>query len=75
MSPVFVFGGATVVKVNGREQDIAGITLAEYLKQNNYELKRIAVECNGEIVFKANYESTLLKDGDCYEIVSFVGGG
>ena len=64
-----------MVKVNGIELDIAGKTLAEYLETTNYELKRIAVECNGEIVFKANYESTILKDGDCFEIVSFVGGG
>ena len=75
MSPVFIFGGVAVVKVNGIELDIAGKTLAEYLETTNYELKRIAVECNGEIVFKANYESTILKDGDCFEIVSFVGGG
>jgi sulfur carrier protein len=75
LSPVFIFGGVAVVKVNGIELDIAGKTLAEYLETTNYELKRIAVECNGEIVFKANYESTILKDDDCLEIVCFVGGG
>jgi sulfur carrier protein len=75
LSPVFIFGGVAVVKVNGIELDIAGKTLAEYLETTNYELKRIAVECNGEIVFKANYESTILKEGDCLEIVCFVGGG
>ena len=75
MSPVFIFGGVAVVKVNGIELDIAGKTLAEYLETTNYELKRIAVECNGEIVFKANYVSKILKDDDCLEIVCFVGGG
>ena len=75
MSPVFIFGGVAVVKVNGIELDIAGKTLEEYLETTNYELKRIAVECNGEIVFKANYKSTFLKDDDCLEIVCFVGGG
>jgi sulfur carrier protein len=75
LSPVFIFGGVAVVKVNGIELDIAGKTLAEYLETTNYELKRIAVECNGEIVFKANYESIILKDDDCLEIVCFVGGG
>ena len=64
-----------MVKVNGIELDIAGKTLAEYLETTNYELKRIAVECNGEIVFKANYDTAILKDDDCLEIVSFVGGG
>ena len=64
-----------MVKVNGIELDIAGKTLAEYLETTNYKLRRIAVECNGEIVLKANYESTILKDDDCLEIVCFVGGG
>ena len=37
--------------------------------------KLVAIEKNGEIVPKALYESTLLKDGDILEVVSFVGGG
>ena len=64
-----------MVKINGRELDIAGKTLAEYLSSTNYDPKRIAVERNGEIVPKAKYGETVLEDGDCVEIVSFVGGG
>ena len=64
-----------MVKVNGRELDIAGRTVAEYLAATDYDPKRIAVERNGDIVFKADYGSTILKDGDSMEIVSFVGGG
>ena len=64
-----------MVKVNGIELDIAGKTLSEYLEETDYDLKRIAVERNGEIVFKAEYESTVLEEGDNLEVVSFVGGG
>ena len=64
-----------MVKINGKELDIAGKTLAEYLATTNYDPKRIAVERNGEIVPKAKYSETILEDGDCVEIVSFVGGG
>jgi len=64
-----------MVKVNGMELDIAGKTVAEYLTTTNYDPKRIAVERNGDIVFKAQYEETILEDGDSLEIVSFVGGG
>ncbi len=64
-----------MVKVNGVELDIAGQTVAAYLATTNYDLKRIAVECNGEIVFKSQYEATVLADGDSLEIVNFVGGG
>lgn len=64
-----------MVKVNGEVLEIAGMTLAEYLAGTTYDLKRIAVERNGDIVPKAKYGETVLADGDCIEIVSFVGGG
>ena len=64
-----------MVKVNGTELDIAGKTVAQYLSTTNYDPKRIAVERNGDIVFKSRYDATILQDGDSLEIVSFVGGG
>ena len=73
-SLLFYFGGF-MIKVNGIQLDIAGKTLFEYLQTTEYNLKRIAVERNGEIVPKAEYEKTVLNDGDSLEVVSFVGGG
>ena len=64
-----------MVKVNGKELDIDGKTLSEYLATTDYDPKRIAVERNGDIVFKSQYSATVLEDGDSIEIVSFVGGG
>ena len=64
-----------MVKVNGVELDIAGKTVAEYISTTGYDPKRIAVERNGDIVFKSQYNVTTLKDGDSLEVVSFVGGG
>ena len=64
-----------MIKVNGAELDIAGKTVAQYLSTTNYDPKRIAVERNGDIVFKSQYDATILQDGDSLEIVSFVGGG
>jgi len=72
--PFFILGGA-MVKVNGAELDIAGKTVSEYLTTTSYDPKRIAVERNGNIVFKSQYDVTVLEDGDSVEIVSFVGGG
>jgi sulfur carrier protein len=37
--------------------------------------RRIAVELNREVVPRASYDSTLLRDGDAVEIIHFVGGG
>ena len=64
-----------MVKINGEEWSVAGKRLVEYLEIANYDLQRIAVERNGDIVPKAQYNETVLCDGDHIEIVSFVGGG
>ena len=64
-----------MVKINGTETDAAGKTVAEYLREAGYNCRRVAVELGGDIVPKAKYDGTVLKDGDSVEIVSFVGGG
>ena len=64
-----------MVKINGTELDAAGKTVAQYLEATDYNRSRIAVERNGEIVPKSQYDSTVLQDGDVVEVVSFVGGG
>ena len=64
-----------MVKINGEELDIAGRTVAEYLAENGYDIKRVAVELNGDILPKVQYDGTILHDGDSVEVVSFVGGG
>lgn len=64
-----------MVKINGELVDAADKTVAEYLSAASYDLKRVAVERNGEIVPKSEYAATILRDGDSVEVVSFVGGG
>ena len=62
--------------VNGVSMPLkTAITLSEYLNEEQYDLTKIAVERNGQIVPKADYDQTMLADGDHLEIVSFVGGG
>ena len=65
-----------MIKINGKsESGIAGKTIYEYLKTTPYDLNRIVVELNGNIVPKLQYSKTVLQSGDCVEIVRFVGGG
>jgi len=64
-----------MVKINGVEKNVSGMTISEYLKTTDFDCARIAVECNGDIIFKAQYGDTVLHDGDSVEIVGFVGGG
>ena len=65
-----------MIIVNGKEINLTeDTTVAEYLEQNQYQVKRIAVELNGDILPKYSYSDTMLKDGVRLEFVTFVGGG
>lgn len=65
-----------MVKINGESiPDAEKKTVMQYLTDTGYDPKRVAVEMNGDILPKSQYESTALQDGDSLEIVSFVGGG
>lgn len=64
-----------MVKINGELLDVAGKSVAEYIATTQYDIKRIAVERNGDIVPKAQYAETILQDDDVLEVVGFVGGG
>jgi sulfur carrier protein len=69
-------GGDDVMKLNGKtvplEQEQ---TLFEFLAAGQFNCKTVAVERNGVIVPKAEYESIRLANEDTLEIVRFVGGG
>ena len=64
-----------MVTVNGEKVEAVGKNLAEYLEEKTFDIKKIAVEINGDIVPKSKYSETLLQEGDKVEVVSFVGGG
>ena len=65
----------TLVYINGCEQAANGKTVVDIINEMNIDIRTIAVELNEEIVSKADYDKTTLKDGDVLEVVSFVGGG
>ena len=64
-----------MVKINGEDLDVGGKSVTEYLNSADFDLMRVAVELNGDIVPKAQYSDTFFMDGDSVEVVSFVGGG
>jgi len=45
------------------------------LEQHDFQIQRIAVELNGNIIPKAAYGEVTVTDSDNLEVVSFVGGG
>lgn len=64
------------LSVNGSAQQfdspISVNALIEHMQLGN---KRIAVECNSEIVPRSQFALHILQDGDKLEIVVAVGGG
>ncbi len=64
------------VIVNGQPHQFPqGTSISQLVTTLALTGKRIAVECNGEIVPRSQHESTLLREGDQLEIVVAVGGG
>ena len=51
------------------------INVYEFLAQNGYELKFIALERDGEILPKKLWRESFMSEGKAYEIVTLVGGG
>ena len=65
-----------MIKVNGQElENVNEISLEEFLINKGYLVERVVVELNGEIIPKAQFNQTNIKDGDSLEVISFVGGG
>ena len=61
--------------INGTEKDIAAANVAALIDSLAAKGDRVAVELNGDIVPRAKWPESPLKDGDRLEIVHFVGGG
>ena len=63
------------VRVNGKDVPLTINDAAGLISSLGYDLQKVAVELNGTICPRASLGSTVLKDGDSLEVVSFVGGG
>ncbi len=64
------------MKWNGKQITLdAPVTVQEFLQRQGYNPQRVAVERNGEIVRRVDFEKERLCDDDTVEVVSFVGGG
>ena len=62
--------------VNGEKRDFPGATtLGDVLKALNLTTGRLACELNMNIVRRADYDKTALREDDHLEIVQMIGGG
>lgn len=64
------------VVINGKpEQAENGSTIGSILEKRNIRKEMVAVEVNGEVVKRDDYDSHALKDGDKVEFLYYMSGG
>ena len=64
------------IKVNGKLKTInRNVNLSILIKNLKIQLKKVAIEVNGEIVDKKKLSRIILKNNDRIEVVHFIGGG
>ena len=64
------------IKINGETREFeAALSVEALLQTLGIDARKVAVECNLEIVPKSQFAATRLGDGDQLEIVHFIGGG
>ena len=67
------------LKINGEtkiiENSDAEFLLESLLEHLGYKPQLVVVELNGVIVNPKDWISTKIKNGDCLEVVTIVGGG
>ena len=67
------------LKINGKIKTIdhsdEDFFLEELITQLGYQSQLVVVELNGVIINPQTWINTKIKDGDCLEVVTIVGGG
>jgi sulfur carrier protein len=70
---------ALTIQLNGQPRTFADLNppveLTRLIAALGLKPDRIAIERNGEIVYRTAWDQTPIVDGDRLEIVHFVGGG
>ena len=65
--------------INGQAREFEtlsdGSTVADLVAALAMQADRVALECDGEIVSRATWGGSAVREGDRLEIVHFVGGG
>jgi thiamine biosynthesis protein ThiS len=65
-----------LITLNGEAHELPGpLTVTELLERLQIDVRRVAVELNLNVVKRALFDGTMVREGDQVEIVNFVGGG
>ncbi len=66
------------LKINGRQEEVVAdkLSVVELLKAKDVEMPdMVSVQLNGEILERAAFENTTVKEDDEVEFLYFMGGG
>jgi thiamine biosynthesis protein ThiS len=64
------------IRINGGEHEASqDVTLRGLLETMSLAPARVAVELNGRVVARAEFDRIMIREGDVLEVVHFVGGG
>ena len=61
--------------INGQTKEVTTKNIADVVGQFCKNSKNIIAEINGKIIPPADWDKTILSEGDAVELVAFVGGG
>ena len=64
-----------IINGKSRQFEMSALNVAQLVAALGLEGKRLAIECNGEIVPRGQFAQTELNSGDTLELVGAVGGG
>ena len=64
-----------MVQINGESKDAANKNLYQYLVDDGFDISRVVVELNLEIIPAEDLKNITIKDNDSIEVLRFVGGG
>lgn len=63
------------IQVNGDTREVAARTVSALVEELGFDVRKVAVERNLAIVPRSLHATTVIEEGDRFELVQFVGGG
>ena len=63
------------IRINGETKSVEQMNVGELVAALGYSYDKVALEYNMVVLPRNLWAETLIRDGDIFEIVSFVGGG
>lgn len=63
------------VKINGKAEEISGVSVLDLLQAKKIEPQMVAVEVNDTMIDRDHLATTRLNEGDRVEFLFYMGGG